>query len=618
MKPERESFAVDSDRGEKGTSAKHGSLPRDTFSRAWTENVFGRMTRTFTEGFGLKVGAGNDTEDAWTKRLYETYQIMEKKGVEGDIPAPQGFTGEAAFWKVFFLAACFGVLLGLVGIAFLLCAEKVPKLWVSNSSFSSFEDVDFYAGKQYYIFITGGTGLIVGICRYMTNYPETLKGVFKEIEEYHVDPTFAPHTIVISAMSLAGGACLGPEQALGNIGGGLATWLVENHIEFPDETDRQMVVLCAMCAAFGALFPTPVLAVLLIYELGQPPKPFMESIVLLAVGATGAFIMYYQFAENFLLDKLSSNGIVLAALWTFNNEQCAYALGFGVVSGGICLCAVIMIGVCRQVFNRLRDRLDNNTRLSGTIVAPLVGGIIVGCISWVLPLTIGDGNLAFKAIVQLTFEQVEYYNGALTTQEGQMTAHLLICSMFAKMFTTAVSLNCGFVGGFVFPLITVGCMAGSAAALIYTEQPTGLCISCFMAAVPAGICPMPFTLMGIAIYCFYFGLYQTVPVFIAVITSYTVVCGTGIFRKLADRGDAMAKQRREEQTARRKQLRDSLKGGGPRAGGSEGSATSNPLNKSAQGGGNSGDLDPNTYLSSAYGKSNRPIAPRADGLVNDV
>jgi H+/Cl- antiporter ClcA len=58
----------------------------------------------------------------------------------------------------------------------------------------------------------------------------------------------------------------------GNIGGGFATWLVENVIEFPDKTDRHMVVLCAMAAAFGALFPTPVLGVLLIYELGQPPK----------------------------------------------------------------------------------------------------------------------------------------------------------------------------------------------------------------------------------------------------------------------------------------------------------------------------------------------------------
>ena len=57
---------------------------------------------------------------------------------------------------------------------------------------------------------------------------------------------------------------------------------------------------------------------------------------------------------------------------------------------------------------------------------------------------------------------------------------------------------------------------------------------------------MPFTLLGIAVYCFYFGIYQTVPIYIAIITSYTVVCGSGIFRKLADRGNAAAIARKQE------------------------------------------------------------------------
>lgn len=158
----------------------------------------------------------------------------------------------------------------------------------------------------------------------------------------------------------------------------------------------------------------------------------------------------------------------------------------------------------KQIFNRIRDRLEH-TRLSGTIVTAVIGGCIVGTISWVLPLTIGDGNIAFAPIISLTFQQVQSYTMD-DLPGGNMTAHLLICSMFAKMFSLGVSMNCGFVGGFVFPMITIGCMAGSATALIYYEQPPGFCIACFMAAVPAGICPMPFTLLGIAVYCFFFGL----------------------------------------------------------------------------------------------------------------
>ena len=72
-------------------------------------------------------------------------------------------------------------------------------------------------GKPYYILITGGAGLIVGLLRYFLKYPETIEGLFKEIGNYRVEPSIAPATILISAISLGGGASLGPEQALVSI-----------------------------------------------------------------------------------------------------------------------------------------------------------------------------------------------------------------------------------------------------------------------------------------------------------------------------------------------------------------------------------------------------------------
>ena len=59
-----------------------------------------------------------------------------------------------------------------------------------------------------------GSGFLVGVLRYMMNYPEQVDGLFKEINTYHVDWTIAPQTIFLSLISLAGGASLGPEQAL--------------------------------------------------------------------------------------------------------------------------------------------------------------------------------------------------------------------------------------------------------------------------------------------------------------------------------------------------------------------------------------------------------------------
>ena len=132
-----------------------------------------------------------------------------------------------------------------------------------------------------------------------------------------------------------------------------------------------------MAASFGALFPTPVLGVLLIYELGQPPKSFMESILGLSCGAIIAFVVYYQFCENLYLDRLSTKGQLFAYEWDFGLENIAQALAIGCISAFICLLAVIWIGVCRQIFNRIGDRL-NAKGLSSTIICPLIGGIVVG------------------------------------------------------------------------------------------------------------------------------------------------------------------------------------------------------------------------------------------------
>jgi H+/Cl- antiporter ClcA len=57
----------------------------------------------------------------------------------------------------------------------------------------------------------------------------------------------------------------------GAFGGGLATWFAEK-VEFKDENDKKLVVLSGMSGALGGLFPTPLLATLMLHELGDPPK----------------------------------------------------------------------------------------------------------------------------------------------------------------------------------------------------------------------------------------------------------------------------------------------------------------------------------------------------------
>jgi H+/Cl- antiporter ClcA len=100
-----------------------------------------------------------------------------------------------------------------------------------------------------------------------------------------------------------------------------------------------------------------------------------------------------------------------------------------------------------------------------------------------------------------------------------------------------VSMNCGFVGGFVMPLISIGLITGVLCHKQYDDIPLGMAVACFMAAVPSALCPIPFTMLGVSCYVFFLGLQQTIPVFISCIVAYICLTGIGVLGALQERAN---------------------------------------------------------------------------------
>lgn len=133
------------------------------------------------------------------------------------------------------------------------------------------ECAQLYQGEAYYIALLTASGIVIGTLRWLSKYPFNLPGIFKEINSCHVDPSHSPYTYILSALSLGAGIPLGPEAALGNMGGGMGDWLTRR-INFHGEDNNKLMVLSGMSAALGSLFPSPVLSAMMIHELGNPPK----------------------------------------------------------------------------------------------------------------------------------------------------------------------------------------------------------------------------------------------------------------------------------------------------------------------------------------------------------
>jgi H+/Cl- antiporter ClcA len=113
-------------------------------------------------------------------------------------------------------------------------------------------------GKPWWIAVTTGTGLLIGALKLVPSlhFPAKPKGLFSEVKDLHVEPKEAPAVALCSVLSLACGASVGPEMALGSLGGGLGTYLAHRRRLGQDETFTS--TLTGMAAAMGPLLPTPV------------------------------------------------------------------------------------------------------------------------------------------------------------------------------------------------------------------------------------------------------------------------------------------------------------------------------------------------------------------------
>ena len=273
-----------------------------------------------------------------------------------------------------------------------------------------------------------------------------------------------------------------------------------------------------MAAAMGALFPTPVLGVLIMHELGNPPKSYMESTLLMSIPAIISFIVFFTLQEFTWIEMIDDN-YQLSMNWKFEKWHCGAAVVIGMASAGLALITLLGVGIVKQILLRIKQRLDN-TKLNSTIVIATLGGFLVGLTNYALPLTIGNGHLVSSALVQGT---------------ANLNPRLLRCTVFGKAFTMAVSMNCGFVGGFVMPLISMGLICGVLCHKEYDNIPLGMSLACFIAAVPGALCPMPFTMLGISCFIFFLGLQQTIPVFIASIVAYLCFTGIGVMGAMQER-----------------------------------------------------------------------------------
>jgi uncharacterized membrane protein len=66
-----------------------------------------------------------------------------------------------------------------------------------------------------------------------------------------------------------------------------------------------------------------------------------------------------------------------AYTWDYDNRQLITGFLIGIVSGLLSLCSIIFIGASKQIFQRIRKRLERFKFLQ-TVVPPMLAGAVIG------------------------------------------------------------------------------------------------------------------------------------------------------------------------------------------------------------------------------------------------
>jgi H+/Cl- antiporter ClcA len=246
---------------------------------------------------------------------------------------------------------------------------------------------------------------------------------------------------------------------------GLAGWLAARRNATPEQSEA--ATRAAITGAWSGLFTAPFTAVLLIVELNTGKRLLDWN--RLTIDATAAVV---GFAIFFSVTAGWSDVLRLLDLPPYSLEARDLAIAVG-------------LGVLGAVIGTLFKLITLGTR---RLAAPFAGhpiarctlaGVALGLVGMALPLTLFLGTDGLRQV---------------TDDPQALGTGLILVSRLVKLVATSGALSFGFVGGPVFPLFFAGGSLGVVVNDIVPSVPLALAVTASMAAVPASVIPVPFSL----------------------------------------------------------------------------------------------------------------------------
>src|SRR5262245_7622189 len=115
----------------------------------------------------------------------------------GSEPDPVSFGQTREFWTLMAYALLLGVVGAIIGLVFLGVID-------AGNNWYDVSDPGWFGGDWWWVAVTAGAGVVVGLLRSWTKLPAKFPGLVAELQTAHVDSALVPGIVAVSAVSLIG------------------------------------------------------------------------------------------------------------------------------------------------------------------------------------------------------------------------------------------------------------------------------------------------------------------------------------------------------------------------------------------------------------------------------
>ncbi|QXP70552.1 chloride channel protein [Polaribacter sp. R2A056_3_33] len=347
-------------------------------------------------------------------------------------------------------------------------------------------------------------GLLAGLIIHFIGDPGEIDLIVDNIRfnKGKLTPKNNPSMVLSSLLCVASGGSLGPEAPLVQVTGSTGTWL--GKIFRLKGEELRSLSIAGMASGFTALFGAPLGGSLFSLEIlhHKHAVEYYKAIMPALVASCFSYIVFSLIIH-----------LGFGATWTLPTYQFSGTFDFGIAV--LLAIAATLVGwifiyctkFLKSVFKKIKVAIYIKT---------LIGGILLGIISYYFPLTRYFGHEEINSLLNNDF-----------------SINALFLILIFKILAISVTVTSGWRGGFIIPLFFVGTTLGLIIHHFFPSINVSLAIICCMAGINACVTrtPMSTTILLATLT----GFSYFIPILFASLTGYFLAPKTAFIGSQMDK-----------------------------------------------------------------------------------